>query len=128
MTAPIADNQLEFLEPQDFAKKRVNLQTLTLEDIPVVVDPYEAIRNAVVAAQAFGRDLIIDYSVKNVVRGYTELQVATVATDLDSIMTLLSSGALYTAKEAIQSFTPTSLITAEDKDEFIGKIKTYLGL
>jgi len=79
-------------------------------------------------AMDFGHKLIVEYGAKNVLRGYTIAQVRTVATKLNEVQSLLLSGSLYCAKQAITEMEVDSLVTQEDKDEFLSKINEYLGL
>lgn len=124
--APNHASQLEFADSVTIIGKKVDLQTLTLVDADSNLTAEQIVRMAVERAAEFGKSMIIDYSVKNVLRGYTTAQVGEVATALSNITMLLQSGALYTAKEAIDNFTPTSLITSEDKQEFSDKLADYL--
>lgn len=83
---------------------------------------------AVDDAIEFGEDLIKEYGLKNIMRGYTATQIVTVANDLSLITNLLRSGAIETAKSQILAFVPTAEVVQADKDEFLTKIDAYLGV
>jgi hypothetical protein len=128
LNPPSVQNQIELDAPIDITKKKVNVSTLQIIDKSDDLTAEEIVKIAVMEASDFGKELIVDFAVKNVLRNYTTSNIATVANELSSIFLLLQSGALYTAKEAINNFTPTALVTADDKSEFIGKINEYLGI
>ena len=79
-------------------------------------------------AMSFGNKLIVEYGTKNVLRGYTVQQTRSIAFKLLEVQSLLLSGSLYCAREALFELTPDNLVTQADIDEFMAKINTYLGV
>lgn len=125
--APIYAYQVESQVHVNPENKKVNLQTLAIEDYTPPAPTMEEIVYAKIEdAMAFGETLVIQYGVKNTLRGYTTEQVASVVTTLADVNALLRSGALATAKSVITALTATALVTEQDKSEFIAKIDAYL--
>lgn len=85
------------------------------------------VKSVIHEAMAFGQSVIVDYGVKNTLRGYTEAQIMDVSQALANVQVLLTSGALYSARTAIASIPEEGSVTADDKAEFIAKITEYLG-
>lgn len=128
-TAPNHPNQLVLDQPVDAFLKMVDLETLQIIDRPPPeYTAEETVKNSILDAISFGNSLIVDYSVKNVMRGRTAEQIATLAGDLKDVAFLLNTGALYTALQLVMAIAPTELLLQEDKDEFIAKLTTYLGI
>lgn len=82
----------------------------------------------IMGAMDFGKKLMVDYGTTNVLRGYTMDQVRAISAKLSEVQTLLLSGSLYCAKQAITDMTPDENVTQSDKDIFLAKINAYLGL
>lgn len=83
---------------------------------------------SLMSAEMFGRHLVDEYKELNILRGRTTVEVDQILLDLDSVLNALFTGSLYVALDRITAFTPTTLVTQADKDDFISKIQNYLGL
>ncbi len=88
---------------------------------------HDRVKAAVLKAQAFGHDLIVEFAVQNILNGLTASQIAALATKLAGVQALLSSGSLHTALLAIQSLTPDANLTQDTINDFAGRIQDYLG-
>lgn len=86
----------------------------------------DAVTSAVIRAMEFGRSIVIDYGVKNILRGYTAAQVMEASVALSGVRGLLMSGALHSAKTAIAALPEEGIVTSDDKAEFTAKIDAYL--
>lgn len=80
------------------------------------------------AAMDFGKQLIIEFSATNVVKGITVAQVKQLSGQFAGIQLLLMNGSLYSALDAIQGITPNSLITQDEINYFANKIMDFLGI
>jgi hypothetical protein len=79
-------------------------------------------------AMDYGKNLMVDYGTKNVLAGKTVDQIRLISTKLGEIQTLLLSGSLYCAYQAISQTTPDENVTQADKDDFLAKLGAYLGI
>jgi|GEM_PF-5565870 len=79
------------------------------------------------SAELFGKELIREIATDNVLAGATIDEIRQMISDHNNIILMLLSGSLYTAISAIQEITPTEILTQQRIDQYIGKIKYYLG-
>lgn len=96
------------------------LATKNLPDISKMIG--EKIKKAM----DFGKQMMIEYGTKNVMRGYNVDQTRAVAIKLSELQALLMSGSLYCVRQAIMDMVPDVFVTQADKDEFLTKINSYL--
>ena len=87
------------------------------------------IRGRILAAIAFGDELIADYCVHNVMKGYTIEEIDQIMKVTQKVMTDLQAGSLYVALKDLSEIQPDGhLITSDLIDLFTVKIKKYLGI
>jgi hypothetical protein len=86
------------------------------------------VENKILAAMSFGTSLIVEYGARNVLSGRTVAQIRQISVKLAEVQTLLTSGSLYCARQAIIDMVPDSLVTVDDQAEFLWKLNNYLGI
>lgn len=88
-----------------------------------------AAKNSIIAAMAFGRDLIAEYGGQNVASGFNLTQLQTIITATAGVQAAIMTGSLYMALEQL-ALVPVDgvLITTEKITYFRNKLQAYLGL
>lgn len=76
----------------------------------------------------FGKRLIAIIGVMLDAKGLTNEQTAQVNSTFAAIVTLLNTGSLGTAKDAISAITPDAVILQADIDMVIAELNSYLGV
>jgi len=84
-------------------------------------------RETIQAMKVLGVNILDEFSLKNVNRGYTSTQVRQIASDMGIIFTLLMSGALPSAKEEVQNTSPTAEVLQADLDEIEASLIAIVG-
>lgn len=85
------------------------------------------IKNRILAAMEFGRDLMAEYGASNIISGLTMEQIQEIMERTIKVQAALSSGSLYVAlTELALVQTDEIIITPERVTEFRNKIETYL--
>lgn len=75
-----------------------------------------------------GKEIIALMAVRNVQKGLTSAQVTLFLETFKDVKSMLETGSLATAKEAINLISPDgSIVTSEDKAAIISAIDTFLG-
>lgn len=96
------------------------------------VDMTRIIKEKYLVAVAFGSDLMADYATKRIMRGCGVADTERVLAKLATIQRSILSGSLYVAIEQLEAFRdqllPDPDIPDSDCNEFITKIKAFLGI
>ena len=82
----------------------------------------------VLAAMDFGKQLMVEYAVSNIMAGKTTDEIVAISDRLARVQFLLTSGSLYGALKALNDLQTDELITEQTKQYFILKIRKYLGV
>jgi hypothetical protein len=88
----------------------------------------DQLRVKILAARNFGLSIIDEVALDNLLAGATVDQVTSMLSSYASIMAMLQSGSLYTALSAMQSVSPSGLMTQDRITKYINQIKAYLGI
>lgn len=89
----------------------------------------EYIKNRILAAMEFGKNIMAEYGASNVIRGLTIEQVQDVMVRTERLQKALITGSLYVAIDEINAIeTDEEIITPDRVTEFRNKIETYLGI
>lgn len=126
----LPDQSYQLMSDEELAAHRVTHQSaynawLATKNAP---DVSKMIGVRIQKAMDFGKKIMIDYGTKNVLRGYSVEQTRAVSVKTAELQSLLLSGSLYCARQAIMEMVPDETVTQVDKDEFLAKINAYLGL
>jgi hypothetical protein len=77
----------------------------------------------------FGREVVALFGVLNNSKSLSSEQIALLSATYAPIQNLLLSGAINTARLAIEQVVPDGVvITQEDKDEIVTYLRDYLGM
>lgn len=82
---------------------------------------------SVLDAMDFGKLIIAEFGARNVLAGATPEQMLLCAQKLQAVQALLLAGAVTPALYLMELIEPDALISEEIKQEFIAKLKSYLG-
>lgn len=82
----------------------------------------------VIAAMDFGKQMMVEYAVENIMSGKTTDQIKQISAKLRDVQYLLSSGSLYAALDELQKVQTDLLVTESIKQKYILKLRTYLGV
>jgi hypothetical protein len=91
-------------------------------------DIQKIVETKIRSAMDFGSKIIVEYGARNVLSGRTVAEIRSISVKLAEVQTLLMSGSLYCARQAIIDMVPDALVTADDKSEFLWKLNNYLGI
>lgn len=107
-------------------------QVEVLDDIVTnhtTTDTQTYVRNRILAAMDFGRNIMADYGATNVLAGRTVEQIQTIMSQTGSVQAALLSGSLYVALDELAQIEPDgTLITEDTLTTFRHKIQAYLGI
>lgn len=93
----------------------------TTTDLEVII------KNKILAAMDFGRNLMAQYGAQNVLAGYNVTQIQTIMEATEKVQAALNTGSLYVALNEIENIEPDGvLITQATLDNFRHKIQDYL--
>lgn len=82
----------------------------------------------VLAAMDFGKYLMVQYAVENVMSGKTTDEIKQISNKLYKVQALLTSGSLYAALDEMQKVTPDSLVTQDIINKYVLQIRKYLSV
>lgn len=94
----------------------------------VISNMEKAVQQKVTAAMQFGQQFMIEFATENIMLGFTTEQILRMLLKYGHIQSMMLSGSLYTALEAIEKIPADDLISQSRKDKYIKKIKGFLGL
>jgi hypothetical protein len=86
------------------------------------------VEKAIMNAQVFGNEIMVEYGAKNVIAGKSVTDVGLISERLAIVQQLLSSGSLHVALAELDNVTVDALISQAEIDEVKTKIQEYLGL
>jgi hypothetical protein len=79
-------------------------------------------------AMDFGRSIIIEVGVENIVLGYNPIQIVQILTKFAGAKAALEAGSLYTAIAIMEATPPDALVPKARIEKYVNKIKAYLGV
>lgn len=82
----------------------------------------------ILAAIEFGKELMLEFAVENILSGKNTDQIAILSGKLARVQMLLISGSLYAALAEMQRVEVDELLTEATKQKYILKIRQYLGV
>lgn len=88
----------------------------------------DIVKDRILKAMEFGKELMADYATKRVVRGAGVADTERVLNKLGYIQTSLLAGSLYVALDQLNKLAADSDVPQSDIDEFKLRISKYLGL
>lgn len=93
----------------------------------MTVSPAELIKQKIIAAMAFGRELIAEYGATNVLAGYSIEEIQEIMDKTARVQVALNTGSLYVALAELDAVEiDGSIITEEKMEIFRHKIQDYL--
>jgi hypothetical protein len=92
------------------------------------IDSVANISIAISNAIDFGKQLIIEFGIENILLGVTTTQIKVMLVQLEKVLSLLMSGALYTAIEELEIIIPDLVLTQQRINYYNNRIRTYVGL
>lgn len=97
------------------------------EAIKSAIPAATIIKNKILGAMEFGKDLIAEYGASNVISGFSLEQIQAIMTRTSKVRGALNSGALYVALSELDLIqTDDYLITTDKITQVKSKIQTYL--
>lgn len=102
----------------------------TITETVLDTDPAYLLEQAMAKSSAnidFGKFILANVGALVEIKALTCEQVSTLNSGLASIIMLLQTGSIETAKNAISNITPDATITADDISYIVGLMNTYLG-
>ncbi len=104
--------------------EQMRLRSIIVKHNPIT----PIVENRIISAMDFGRQLQISFATRNVMAGLNEQQILQLILQLKEVQNLLLTGSLKTALMAMQQLKPSAALPQSLIDEFIQKIKVYLGV
>jgi len=87
------------------------------------------IKNKIINAMNFGRDLIADYGAQNTLSGYNIEQIKSIVVATAGVQAAISTGSLYVALDELTKVVPDGTLITEAKLAFFrNRIQDYLGM
>lgn len=94
-------------------------------DLPIEIK----IKNKILAAMDFGKNLIVEYATSNILSGFTIEQIQYIVQQTMTVQIALNTGSLYVALDELSKIPiDDSIITIARIAEFRHKIQDYLGI
>lgn len=107
--------------------EQASLDTIIRNHSPL--DVRAIVKARILAAAAFGQDLIAEYATDNVLAGYTIPQIKVIIDKTAKVQAALRTGSLYVAIDELDAIEPDQdLVTVEKITQFRNKIQDYLGI
>lgn len=91
-------------------------------------DMVTIVKNKILKAMDFGKNLMAEYGAKNILAGKSIADIKEITSRLATLQTLLTSGSLYCALDEMNNITADELISQETINEFKTKLQNYLGI
>lgn len=88
-----------------------------------------SVKNKIINAMNFGRDLIAEYGAQNTLSGYTIDQIRQIVIATAGVQAAISTGSLYVALDELTKVVPDGVLITEAKLAFFrNRIQDYLGM
>lgn len=116
----------EFMEYKSQLQPAYNAWLRSVNGMPQT--PEEKVKDRILAAMNFGRELIAEYGSQNVLRGLSVQEIKLISLKLSGVQALLLSGSLYAALDEMDHIETDNLVTQESINYFKSKIRSYLGI
>lgn len=109
-------------------EQETELDTL-VEAAALAGNPAAVVKDVILAAMDFGRNLMAEYGASNILAGLTMEQIKDVMDRTSKVQAALVTGSLYVALDELALVeTDETIITEERRTVFRNKIQAYLGI
>lgn len=126
-TLPDASGKWELMTIEQLGNLQISLNTQYKAYLTKMAVQAK-IKEKIMSAMDFGQSMMAEYGSRNVYAGRSVADIKAISTKLAVVQSLLLSGSLYAAIDEVTNLTPDALVSQADKDYFLGKLKTYLGI